>query len=147
MQTCIQSGNVVFEAAKLASTTISNKLADRILKDYGFPVDVISRTRDEMGKIIQNNPWLKERGIDPAKLHVAFLSDTPAAEAVTKLASLTIKPDKVRVAGREIYFYFPNGVSGSSVWKHPLDRVLAVPVTMRNWNTVNSLYKMAVECG
>jgi uncharacterized protein (DUF1697 family) len=90
---------------------------------------------------------LKERGVDPVKLHVAFLSDVPEAEAVKRLESLTIKPDKVHTAGREIYFYFPNGVSGSSLWKHPLDRVLAVAVTMRNWNTVNALYEMAVECG
>jgi uncharacterized protein (DUF1697 family) len=147
VQTFIQSGNVVFQAAKLVSRAISKKLEDRILKDFGFPVDVISRTREEIGKIIQNNPWLKERGIDPARLHVAFLSDAPTAEAVKELESLTIKPDKVCVAGKEIYFYFPNGVSGSSLWKHPLDHVLAVPVTMRNWNTVNALYQMAVECG
>jgi len=147
VQTFIQSGNVVFQAAKLASASISRKLEDRILKDCGFPVDVISRTREEMGKIIQNNPWVKERGIDPARLHVAFLSDVPTAGAIKKLESLTIKPDKVHAAGKEIYLYFPNGVSGSSLWKHPLDRVLAVPVTMRNWNTVNSLYEMAVECG
>src|SRR5579864_178172 len=147
VQTFIQSGNVVFQAAKLASTTASKKLEHRILKDFGFSVDVISRTREEMGKIIQNNPWAKERGIDPAKLHVAFLSDVPSAEAAKKLESLTIKPDKVHTADREIYFYFPNGVSGKRLWKHPLDRVLAIPVTMRNWNTVNSLYEMAVECG
>jgi len=147
VQTFIQSGNIMFQAAKLASTAISKKLEDRILKDFGFPVDVISRTREEMGKIIQNNPWVKERGIDPARLHVAFLSDVPTAEAVKKLESLTIEPDKVHAAGREIYFYFPNGVSGSSLWKHPLDRVLSIPVTMRNWNTVNALYQMSTECG
>lgn len=147
VQTFIQSGNVVFQAAKLAPRSISKKLEDRILKDFGFSVDVLSRTREEMGKIIQNNPLLKERGIDPARLHVAFLSDVPTAEAVKKLESLTIKPDKVCIADKEIYFYFPNGVSGSSLWKHPLDRVLSIPVTMRNWNTVNALYEMAVECG
>jgi uncharacterized protein (DUF1697 family) len=147
VHTLIQSGNVVFQAAKLAPTAISKKLEARILKDFGFSVDVISRTRDEMGKIIRANPLLKERGIDPSKLHVAFVSDTPAPDAVKRLESLTIKPDKVRAAGKEIYLYFPNGVSGSSLWKHPLDCVLAVPVTMRNWNTVNSLYEMAVECG
>ena len=45
--------------------------------------------------------------------------------------------------GKEIYFYFPNGVSGSSPWKHPLDKVLKVSGTMRNWRTINKLYEMA----
>jgi uncharacterized protein (DUF1697 family) len=80
------------------------------------------------------------------KLHVLFLSEVPAAAAVKKLESLTTTPDKVHAARKEIYFYFPNGVSGSSLWKHPLDRVMSVTTTMRNWNTVNSLYQMAVEC-
>ena len=47
--------------------------------------------------------------------------------------------------GKEIYFYFPNGVSGSSLWKHPLDRVTGVAGTMRNWKTVTTLYQMAME--
>jgi uncharacterized protein (DUF1697 family) len=52
----------------------------------------------------------------------------------------------VRVAGKEIYFYFPNGVSGSSLWKHNLDRVLGISGTMRNWNTLNKLLAMAENC-
>jgi uncharacterized protein (DUF1697 family) len=147
VKTFIQSGNVVFQAGKQSLASASKKIEERIVTDFGFSVDVISRSQDEMGKIIRGNPLLKERGIDRSKLHVAFLSDTPAPEAVKKLESLTIKPDEVRVVGKEIYLYFPNGVSGSSLWKHPLDRVLSVPVTMRNWSTVNALYEMAVECG
>lgn len=76
-----------------------------------------------------------------------FLSKVPAAAAAKKLESLTLAPDRVRCRGKETYFYFPNGVSGSSLWKHPLDRVLSVSGTMRNWNTVNKLYEMAVQCG
>jgi len=56
-------------------------------------------------------------------------------------------PDRARCSGKELYLYFPNGVSGSSLWKHPLDRVLSVITTTRNWNTVNKLYEMALECG
>jgi uncharacterized protein (DUF1697 family) len=53
----------------------------------------------------------------------------------------------MRSLDQEIYFYFPNGVSGSSLWKHPLDRILTVTVTMRNWTTVNKLYEMARDLG
>jgi|SRR5579864_358580 len=147
IKTFIQSGNVVFRAAKMSPATVSKKLEERIAKDFGFSADVIARTKEEMEKVVHNNPLLKERGLDPAKLHVVFLSERPEAAALEKLESLTLEPDKVRHSGREIYFCFPNGVSGSSLWKHPLDRVLSVSATMRNWNTVNSLYEMAVECG
>jgi len=146
VRTFIQSGNVVFKAAKLPGEGISKKLAACILTDFGFSVEVITRSNDEMGAIIEANPFVGQRGIDVKKLHVAFLSEVSAAAAVKKLKSLTMAPDKLHSAGKEIYFYFPNGVSGSSLWKHPLDRVISVPTTMRNWNTVNSLYQMALEC-
>ncbi len=147
VKTYIQSGNLVFQAAKLSPAGLSKKVEERIVNDFGFPVDVISRSREEMNQIIQGNPLLKEAGIDLTKLHVAFLSDVPTAAALKKLQALTLLPDRARCSGKELYLYFPNGVSGSSLWKHPLDRVLSVITTTRNWNTVNKLYEMALECG
>jgi uncharacterized protein (DUF1697 family) len=147
VQTFIQSGNVVFQAAQMSSPVVSKKLEARIVTDFGFSADVIARTQDEMKKIVKNNPFLKDPSLDPAKFHVVFLSEKPQAAALKRLETLTLAPDKLRHSGKEIYFYFPNGVSGSSVWKHPLDRVLSVTSTMRNWNTVNSLYEMAAQCG
>jgi uncharacterized protein (DUF1697 family) len=145
--TFIQSGNVVFKAGRISPEALSKKIEACIVADFGFSSEVILRSKDEMGKIIAKNPFAKQHGIDTQKLHVVFLSEAPPQSAVKKLQSLTIPPDKLDVAGKEIYFYFPNGVSGSSLWKHPVDRVLGVSATMRNWNTVSKLYEMAGECG
>ncbi|MFZ0815643.1 MAG: DUF1697 domain-containing protein [Candidatus Sulfotelmatobacter sp.] len=146
VKTYIQSGNVVFKSPRMSPLALSRKLEERILKDFGFSVSVISRTADEIENIIANNPLLKQSGIDSEKLHVVFLSDTPAAAALKKLAELTLSPDQSRCHGKEVYLYFPNGVSGSSLWKHPLDRVLSVEATMRNWKTVNTLHQMCMDC-
>ena len=142
----IQSGNLVFNAAKLSADAVSKKLEKQIETDFGFHSDVITRTADELKKIIRTNPLLEEAGVDVSKLHVLLLPGVPGAESVRKLESLTLAPDRVRVRGAEIYFYFPNGVSGSSLWKHNLDRVLGISGTMRNWNTVNKLLEMAEKC-
>jgi uncharacterized protein (DUF1697 family) len=143
VKTYIQSGNVIFRAGKLSSGALSKKMGECMVRDFGFSADVISRTRDEMKRIIDDNPFVKERGMDVSKLHVVFLPHAPTAAALKKLLELTLLPDRVHPSGSEIYFYFPNGVSGSSLWKHPLDKVLSVAGTMRNWNTVNKLYEMA----
>jgi uncharacterized protein (DUF1697 family) len=145
VQTYIQSGNVVFKSAKTSAASLGKTIEERLLDDFGFSVSVILRTRKEMEKIIRRNPLLKENGVDPSKLHVAFLSEAPSPAALTKLDALTLPPDRVRCLGKELYLYFPNGTSGSSLWKHPLDRVLSVTTTTRNWNTVNQLCAMAVE--
>ncbi len=146
VQTYIQSGNVVFTAAKLSTSALSQKIEKQILSDFGFSVSVISRTLHEMGKAISNNPFLKTPGIDPEKLHVMFLSEAPEAAALKKLVDLTTAPDQCRPSEREIYFYLPNGVSQSVLMKSPADRILSVVTTTRNWRTVNQLLQMCEEC-
>jgi uncharacterized protein (DUF1697 family) len=146
VKTYIQSGNVVFKAGKLSAAALSRSIEERILDDFGFSVSVISRTADEIVNTIKNNPFLNQPGIDPETLHVAFLSEAPAPSALNKLAELTLKPDRSHCLGREVYLYFPNGVSGSSLWKHPLDGVLSVVTTTRNWKTVNTLDQMCRDC-
>jgi uncharacterized protein (DUF1697 family) len=146
VKTYIQSGNVVFKAGKASTSGLSAKIEERILGDFGFSVSIISRTRDEMGKAIADNPFLKERGIDLEKLHVTFLSAAPEAAALKKLADLTVAPDRFQCFGKEIYFHLPNGVSASVLMKSPVDQVLAVVPTTRNWKTVNQLYAMSQDC-
>ena len=144
--TYIQSGNLIFKGARLSLETVSKKIEKQIECDFGFHADVVTRTANELKKIIGSNPLLDEPGTDESKLHVGFFSAAPSAEAIKKLESLTLAPDRVRVRGAEIYFYFPNGVSGSSLWKHNLDRVLGISGTTRNWNTVSKLLEMAEKC-
>jgi uncharacterized protein (DUF1697 family) len=145
VKTYIQSGNVVFKGGKASATRLCQKIEERLQGDFGFSVSVLLRTREEMERVVRGNPLLREKDVDPAKLHVAFLSEAPAGPALTKLQGLTVLPDRARSLGQELYLYFPNGVSGSSLWKHPLDRVLGVTATMRNWNTVNALCALSKE--
>jgi uncharacterized protein (DUF1697 family) len=146
VKTYIQSGNVVFKSAKLSPASLSKRIEEKILADFGFSASVISRGSDEMAATIKRNPFLKERGIDHGKLHVMFLSEAPESASLKKLADLTAAPDQCRSSGEEIYFYLPNGVSQSVLMKSPVDRILAVVTTTRNWKTVNSLHQMCQDC-
>jgi len=146
VKTYIQSGNVVFKARKSSTAALSKKIEEKILQDFGFSVSVITRSSDELDGIINANSFMKDRGLDLGKLHVMFLSEAPAGEALKKLADVTSAPDQCRYSGREIYFYLPNGVSQSVLFKSPVDRILAVVTTMRNWKTVNTLRQMCQDC-
>jgi uncharacterized protein (DUF1697 family) len=146
VKTYIQSGNVVFKAAKAAPTALSKKIEATILADFGHSVSVIIRTADEMKQVLANNPFLEERGVDSEKLHVMFLSDAPESSALKKLEALMAPPERIRCVGKGLYFHLPNGVGQSIVMKKPIDRVLAVTTTMRNWKTVNTLHQMCLDC-
>ncbi len=146
VQTYIQSGNVVFKTRKLSPVALSKRVEAQILSDFGFSASVICRSGDEVAAAVERNPFMNRRGIDHEKLHVMFLSDIPAQAAIKKLAELTKVPDQFHFSEREIYFYLPNGVSQSVLMKSPVDRILAVVTTTRNWRTVNTLHQMCRDC-
>jgi uncharacterized protein (DUF1697 family) len=146
VKTYIQSGNVVFKAKKTSTTALSKLIEDRVVEDFGFPASVITRGGDELDRIIETNSLVTSAAIDLAKVHVMFLSQAPDGAALKKIAALAIAPEECRCAEREVYFYFPNGVSQSVYFKTPVDRILAVTTTMRNWKTVNTLQQMCRDC-
>jgi uncharacterized protein (DUF1697 family) len=146
VKTYIQSGNVVFKAAKTSPAALGKKVETKILEDFGHSVSVIVRSANEMKQVVTGNPFLEEKGIDPDKLHVMFLSQAPAASAVEKVSTLAAPHEQIRCLGLELYLYLPNGVGESFVMKKPVDRLLAVTTTMRNWRTVNTLHQMCVDC-
>ncbi len=146
VKTYIQSGNVVFKAGKSSTSKLSKRIEERILSDFGFAVSVVSRTAEEVHQAIADNPLLQRPGIDPEKLHVMFLSEAPQPAALKMLTGLTASPDLCHWLDREIYFYLPNGVSQSVLMKSPVDRILAVVTTTRNWRTVNQLHQMCQDC-
>lgn len=147
VKTYIQSGNVVFRS-KLSARGLTGKIEQQLADDFGFSVSVVIRTVEEMCAIVDGNPFLKreKRAIDPARLHVMFLSDTLGADALKKLADLTTAPDQCRCVGNHIYLYLPNGVAGSMLMKRPLEHILAVTTTTRNWRTVTTLHHMCKDC-
>lgn len=145
VKTYIQSGNVVFKAAKISDKALSKKIEATILSKFGHSVSVIIRTAEEIEQVIANNPFLKQPDIDQTKLHVMFLREPPAQSALQQLQTLVLKPDQFRFLGKELYFYLPNGVAESVVMKKPIDRVLAIPTTMRNWRTVNTIQQMCAD--
>jgi len=146
VKTYIQSGNVIFKTNRVSTLVLSRRIEEKLLADFGFPVSVISRTVEEMASAIQNNPFLKDRSIDPEKFHVTFLSGVPTPSALEKLKTLAIAPEQFRCVGKEMYLYLPNGAGKSILMKSPLDRALSVVTTTRNWRTVNALHQMCQDC-
>jgi uncharacterized protein (DUF1697 family) len=100
-----------------------------------------------MGAAIHTDPFLQEKGLDPLKLHVTFLSEAPAPAALKKLDTLAAKPDRFRHSGREVYLHCPNGYGSTRLSNNALEKALSVTATTRNWRTVNKLYEMAMEQG
>ena len=57
VKTYVQSGNIVFRAAKCSPESLSKKLENMIVQQFGFTSRVVIRTDDEVASIVRNNPF------------------------------------------------------------------------------------------
>ena len=141
--THIQSGNVIFATKARSLPALAQKLGGAIRQNFGFCPDVILRTPAELRDVLARNPFAARAGIQPGKLLVTFLAQAPGPEAHARLRQLAASPDELVLDGRELYAYYPNGISGATLPAAAIDRALKTRGTGRNWNTVTKLLALA----
>jgi uncharacterized protein (DUF1697 family) len=142
-QTYIQSGNVIFETRQDDLVRLSRQIQEGIETTFGFRPEVILRTKSEMRAVIARNPFSKRRNIDPSRLLVSFLVSEPNAEGREKVLSIKTDPEELRIDGRELYIYFPNGMARPKFSWAAVERILKIPGTGRNWNSVTKMLEIA----
>jgi uncharacterized protein (DUF1697 family) len=142
-QTYVQSGNVVFRTDARDFTRLSKRIADAIEQKFAFRPGVILRTADDLRAVIAVNPFASRRDLDPSRLLVQFLASEPPLNVRERVLRLESEPEEWRMAGRELYIYYPNGMARPKVPWASVERILQTPCTSRNWNTVRKLLEMA----
>jgi uncharacterized protein (DUF1697 family) len=142
-QTYIQSGNLVFREDGGEPMTVARRLEDGIEHAFGFRPDVMVRTTSELRKVIAKNPFAGRPGIEPNRLLVSFMASAPTAQARDQVLAMAFEPEQVRIHGRELYVYYPNGMARPSIPMSRIEKALQRSATGRNWNTVLKLMEMA----
>jgi uncharacterized protein (DUF1697 family) len=145
VRTYLQSGNVVFVSPPENHAVLASRIEGCIEQVCGFRATLFVRHADDFQRIIADNPFTEQARKDPSRLHVSFLGHAPVEVAWSKLDIPTGIPDKFARGDRVIYLYCPNGSAKSKISTSYLEKVLGVPITDRNWNTVTALHKIAAE--
>jgi uncharacterized protein (DUF1697 family) len=142
-ETYVQSGNVIFKTGEQDLAVLASRVEKGIERTFGFHSDVLVRTLSELREVVAMNPFAQRRGIDPAKLLVTFLASAPGAEVRDRLLALNRGPEELRIDGRELYVYFPNGMARPKLSWAAVQRTLETPATGRNWNSVRKMLEIA----
>jgi uncharacterized protein (DUF1697 family) len=142
-QTYVQSGNVVFQAEGRDLVKLADQIEIEIERSAGFRPSVILRTAAEMREVVARNPFAGRSGIAPNKLAVIFLARDPGQDARDRLLAIKTDPEELRIGGRELYVYYPDGMGRSKFSAAVMERALQVAGTARNWNSVTKLLEMA----
>lgn len=147
IRTYIQSGNIVFEAKKTNLKLLETMLSAEIKKQFGFDVPVLVLTADELKFIINKNPFIHNKSIDPAHLHVTFLNDEPVNTLAAKISVTDYLPDEFSVTGKTVYLFCPNGYGNTKLNNAFFEHKLKVAATTRNWKTTCQLLQIAETPG
>ena len=138
--TLLQSGNVVLDTEQSAGE-LGPAIELAIERRFGFAVDVILRSRDELARVVATNP-LREAATDGSKYIVAFMAEPPASPVDDVLQGVDLGGDRYAVHGAEMYIWCPGGLLDSPLMT-ALGKASGGPsATVRNWNTVEKLHSM-----
>jgi uncharacterized protein (DUF1697 family) len=145
--TWIQSGNVVFSGGEADQAEMAAELERAIADRLGVRSRVVVLSRDELAKVVADNPFPDEP--DPRSVHAVFRTGplTPEELAAVAAAEERAKErgsgDEARVVGTTLYLHTPDGF-GRSELAAQLTRVggAEAAATARNWATVRKLLAM-----
>jgi len=153
--TYIQTGNVLFDAAGTSTAELASALEAGIAAAFGIQPPVVVLTRDELAKVLQDNPYPKEP--NPKLVHVVFLAAEPPKELLDRLAAAASAAaakgarDTVTVIGPALFLHTPDGY-GKSELALSVFRVIdalnkqkkgdGVAATARNWATATKLLSL-----
>ena len=145
VRTYVQSGNVLFAAKSGTEAALAKKIAARLAKDVGFPIAVQVFSAADLARVAEQNPFVKEKGIDSKRLHVTFLDGPAPAAGLEKMRSYAAAHERFVCRGTNIYLSCPDGYGRSKLNNNAFERVLKVGATTRNWNTVTTLVRLLEE--
>lgn len=139
VETFIASGNVIFSSESRSAAALQKRIETRLLKSLGYEVRTFLRTDAELAKIACYKPF-KVGALKTARaLNVAFAEKPFTAQAAKALTAARNDVDDFHVQGREAYWLCTVRGSESPFFKVGFEKVLKVPVTVRNFNTVTKL--------
>lgn len=139
IQTYIQSGNVIFQSKEKAGPEDAAEIRGRVFEKKGFKPQVLILSAAALQSAVENNPFDTSYG---KALHFFFLESAPKQPKIEELASIKANSEEFELCGEVFYLYAPDG-TGRSKLAAKVEKKLGVPVTARNWNTVNKLVSLA----
>lgn len=141
VKTYIQSGNAIFRCSRKEAAAMATRLTEQIQQRHGFAPRVLILELDALESAIAANPF-PAAAEEPKTLHLGFLAAPPQNVDLAKLAALKKTSEHFLLAERVFYLHTPEGF-GTSKLPEAAEKVLAVPMSYRNWRTVCALRDLA----
>jgi len=141
VQTYIQSGNMLLQHAESNGQVLSKQIANGMLQTFGFQPHILLLTLTQFEQAVANNPFVVAQP-EPKTLHVFFLAEPTSLTNLDALTALKNETESFSLIEQIFYLHAPEGI-GRSKLAAKVEKILDVPTTARNWNTVSKLLTLA----
>ena len=143
VQTYVQSGNVVLDAAAaMDADDVGTSAGDAIETAVGFRPAVLVRSVEQMDATIADSPYRSAGDAEPKTVHYFFLVTRPDDDLdLDGLGELAVDGEEFTTGDDVIHLLAPNGV-GRSKFVAALTRRLGNDATARNHRTVMRLVEL-----
>ncbi len=142
VQTCIQSGNIVFRA-RAVRRRLEERIEQAIAEQLGLRIPVIVRAAADWPSYIEGNPFIEACEREPNLVMLALSKAPPNPGSEDALQERARNGERVALVGDALWIHYVGGASNSKLFPGSLDRIVGSPVTTRNWRTVLKLQTLA----
>lgn len=136
IETYIQTGNLVLKSPE-EPLKIAAIIEEKVNSKFGFKPKVMALNEGFLRDAISANPYQEAEG---KMVHFYFCENTPSFD-FDSAAQLAANAEQYELIGNVFYLFAPNGI-GRSKLAAKVEKLLAVPATARNLNTVQKLQTM-----
>lgn len=139
VRTHIQSGNAVFDDPQRDDPAA--RIAAALQTRFGLRPELFLYSPARFAAICAQNPFLAEAEADGARVHALFLArPAPLPDEAAALATT----ERLHLTEDALFLHAPDGIGRSKLFER-LPRLLPVPQTARNWNTVRAILALAAS--
>ncbi len=140
VETFIASGNVIFQSGSKDTPAMERKIAGYLHRALGYEVATFVRSETELAAVARHRAFSADDLMaEGSRLYIGFVAFPLPAAVRQKLLTLRSASDDFQVHGREVYWHCRIKFADSKYSGGLLEKILGVPATFRNVNTVRKL--------
>ena len=140
VRTYIQSGNALVDT-ELSASELETKIHTLIKKYIGANLPIVARTRSQLKKIMDENPFQKE--YDISRVFFTLFTELPSSQRIKELLENDFLPEELVITKNAAYMYVPGTYGRMRLSNNFLENKLGVAATTRNFNTLSKLVEMS----
>jgi uncharacterized protein (DUF1697 family) len=142
VKTYVQSGNVALTAKERSPAKVGRAVEKAIEEAFGFDIAVVVRSRDEIAKLVEDDP-LGDVATNPKFRIVVFLAEKLDRTRLADVDPEAFAPEAFALRDYELVMWAPDGQRDSKLVKTLTEKRTGVVGTARNWRTVEKLLDLA----